>query len=91
MMPDYAKAKAAVIKLFELYDRVPKINNWEHDENLRFNDPNFDREVKLESISFTYPNRLDAQILDNLTLTIKRGQKVALVGSSGCGKKLRLN
>ena len=28
LMPDYAKAKLAIINIFELLDREPKINNW---------------------------------------------------------------
>ncbi|KAK2172720.1 hypothetical protein NP493_937g00041 [Ridgeia piscesae] len=43
-------------------------------------------EVTLDDIEFTYPSRPDAIILRGLTVTIKPGQRVALVGQSGCGK-----
>ena len=43
-------------------------------------------EVTLDDIEFTYPSRPDAVILRGLTVTIKPGQRVALVGQSGCGK-----
>ena len=35
---------------------------------------------------FAYPTRPDTNILKKLNLSIKRGEKVALVGQSGCGK-----
>lgn len=43
-------------------------------------------EVKFDSVSFVYPNRLDAQILQDFSLDIQSGQVVAIVGVSGSGK-----
>lgn len=43
-------------------------------------------EIKFDSINFSYPNRPGVQILNNLSFRIKPGQKIALIGSSGCGK-----
>ena len=43
-------------------------------------------DLNIESVSFEYPNRPEVKVLDNLTLEIKQGQKVAFVGGSGCGK-----
>ena len=40
----------------------------------------------MEDVDFVYPSRPDAPILRGLTVTIKPGQRVALVGQSGCGK-----
>lgn len=38
-------------------------------------------------MNFNYPSRPDINILNELNLKIKSGSTVALVGSSGCGKK----
>ena len=35
---------------------------------------------------FNYPTRPDIPVLQGLSLEVKKGQTLALVGSSGCGK-----
>lgn len=45
--------------------------------------PTFDSEITLKDVSFSYENEL---VLKNVNLSIKKGQKVALVGQSGAGK-----
>jgi ABC-type multidrug transport system fused ATPase/permease subunit len=41
--------------------------------------------ISLESVSFAYPGTAESSLRD-ISLTVKRGQKVALVGGSGSGK-----
>ncbi len=41
--------------------------------------------VKLENISFTYPGQ-NSPVFDNLNLEIKPGERVAIMGTVGCGK-----
>jgi ABC-type multidrug transport system fused ATPase/permease subunit len=40
--------------------------------------------IEYKNVEFNYPAREDVQVLKNLTLRIKPGETVALVGSSGC-------
>jgi len=42
-------------------------------------------EVRFENVSFTYPGR-EVAALDNFTLEVRSGERVALVGPSGAGK-----
>jgi ATP-binding cassette subfamily B (MDR/TAP) protein 1 len=42
--------------------------------------------IELCNVSFTYPSRPQAKVLDGLSLNIESGKTVAIVGASGCGK-----
>ncbi len=44
------------------------------------------RDITFDSISFRYPTRPDASVLDNLTLRVPGGKVLAICGSSGSGK-----
>ena len=45
----------------------------------------FEREIRLESVTFTYPQSTHAALVE-FSLTILKGQSVGLVGPSGAGK-----
>ncbi|XP_069791407.1 bile salt export pump isoform X2 [Narcine bancroftii] len=81
--PDYAKAKIAAARFFQLIDRVPEINI-NSDKGEKWN--NFKGEVQFIDCKFTYPSRPDFQVLNGLSVSVKPGQTLAFVGSSGCGK-----
>ncbi|HBN21981.1 MAG TPA: hypothetical protein DD412_01935 [Holosporales bacterium] len=42
--------------------------------------------LDFKDITFTYPARPDAEVLNNISFTFHKGQKIALVGPSGVGK-----
>ncbi len=42
--------------------------------------------VTLDAVTFHYPSRPDAAALESLSLTVRAGEKLALVGPSGAGK-----
>ncbi|CAF3952799.1 unnamed protein product, partial [Rotaria sp. Silwood1] len=83
LFPDYGKAIEAAENIFELLNRKPTIDN-ESKDGLEITD--FTGQLDFEDVYFNYPNRPQSIILRNFKLNIKPGQKVALVGTSGCGK-----
>ncbi len=48
-------------------------------------DPDLTPEITFENVSFFYPQS-DALALENVSLTIRKGEKFALVGENGAGK-----
>ena len=47
---------------------------------------NLEGDIQFNNVRFTYPTRMDIEVLKGVNLTINKGQKVALVGQSGAGK-----
>lgn len=43
-------------------------------------------EVEFKNVAFNYPSRADLEVLTDINLKIKSGEKIALVGYSGAGK-----
>ncbi len=42
--------------------------------------------VQLNNISFSYPSRPDIQVLNNINISVAKGEQIAIVGPSGAGK-----
>ena len=72
---------ASAERLFEMTDQpFTKLN----EENLGEID-GFKEKIQIKNLNFSY-SKNSKNILSNINLTIKKGEKVALVGSSGSGK-----
>ena len=50
----------------------------------------FDDVISFSNVNFSYPNA-EEKIFNNLSLKIKKGEKIAIVGMSGSGKSTLLN
>ncbi|CAF1147490.1 unnamed protein product [Adineta steineri] len=74
---------AAAHAFFDLFDRIPTIDN---ESNKGQELTNFSGETEFNQVKFMYPTRPAVLVLNKLQLSIKSGQRIALVGASGCGK-----
>lgn len=43
-------------------------------------------EIRFEGVTFSYPSRPDVTVLRDISLNVKKGERIALVGQSGAGK-----
>ena len=84
------EACVAASDYFTLLDRKPQIDE---SESIYKPDRNSVKgRIEFKNISFIYPSdENNRKILDDLNLVFEPGQKVALVGESGCGKSTTVN
>lgn len=81
--PDYAKAKVSASHIIRIIEKIPEIDSYSA-EGLK---PNWlEGNVKFNGVMFNYPTRPNIPVLQGLSFEVKKGQTLALVGSSGCGK-----
>lgn len=59
-------------------------------EKIELNNVNEINTITLDNISFTYP-KTNQTALDRITLFIKKGEKISIVGSNGSGKTTLVN
>jgi ATP-binding cassette subfamily B (MDR/TAP) protein 1 len=78
-----SKATAAAIDLFEIIDRKSAVDSLSVEGA---SIPNFQGDIKLGGIRFTYPSRPDVNVLQNFDLDIPANKTTALLGASGSGK-----
>jgi ATP-binding cassette, subfamily B, bacterial len=77
------RAAGATERLVEILDTAPEINVPANPQPM----PQPPRgEVSFEAVNFNYPTRPDTAALADLTLSVRPGETVALVGPSGAGK-----
>ncbi|KAK7205288.1 ABC transporter [Myxozyma melibiosi] len=81
--PDMGKAKFAAANIKKTLSLVPEIDTWSTEGDTP---ENVQGEIEFKDVHFRYPTRPTVPVLRGLDLSVKKGQYVALVGGSGCGK-----
>lgn len=71
------------LDLIEKLGNAPLLIN--HDDRVNIIHQGFSPDIKVENVSFTYPNKA-SRAISNISLTIPAGKSVAFVGPSGAGK-----
>ncbi|XP_069443798.1 LOW QUALITY PROTEIN: ATP-dependent translocase ABCB1-like [Ovis canadensis] len=81
--PDCAKAKVSAAHVINIIENTPLIDSYSA-EGLKLS--TVEGNVAFNDVVFNHPTRPDVPVLRGLSLEVKKGQMLALVDSSGCGK-----
>ena len=85
VVTEFQNAIACAQRVFTLIDEEPQIPEPEHAVHLT----DIDGNVKVEDVSFSY---LPSQhLIEDFNLEVKPGQRIAIVGPTGCGKTTLIN
>ncbi len=80
VIAELQSALASAKRLFEIIDATPETPDAEDAKILR----RADGTVDLEHVYFSYVPEI--KLIEDLSLNVKAGQKIAIVGKTGCGK-----
>lgn len=85
VVTEFQNAIACAQRVFTLIDEEPQIPEPEHAVHLT----DIDGNVKVEDVSFSY---LPGQhLIEDFNLEVRPGQRIAIVGPTGCGKTTLIN
>ncbi|KAJ9649488.1 hypothetical protein H2199_000263 [Coniosporium tulheliwenetii] len=82
----FALAASAGEKIFEVLDHAESHINVYSDEGEEASTDTFKGEIRFQDVTFVYPARSNARVLEGLNLKFKAGRVNGLVGASGSGK-----
>lgn len=85
VITELQNALACASRIFELIEEEPQIPDAEDAHVLE----NAQGNVTLNDVSFSY--KPDQKLIQNFNLSVKPGQRVAIVGPTGCGKTTIIN
>lgn len=82
----FTRASASWKRIKEVLDTecVQKSGEKEPDENVL-------GEVEFRNVSFAFPDAKDRNVLEDVSFTVKKGETVAIIGATGCGKTSLIN
>lgn len=80
------RASVSAKRIGEVLDTEPSIIDGEMTEGVK----GISGEVEFKNVSFRYPDA-DEYVIQNISFTAKKGETVALIGSTGCGKSTVIN
>lgn len=85
VITELQNALACAGRIFELMEEEPQVPDAEDAAVLKDVEGN----VELRGVSFSYTP--DKKLIEDFNLTVKPGQRVAIVGPTGCGKTTLIN
>lgn len=84
---EFQNAVVCAGRVFDLIDETPQTPD--APDALALTPERVHGSVELENVAFSY--KKDAPLIQNLNLNVKPGQRIAIVGPTGCGKTTMIN
>ena len=85
VVTELQNAVACAKRIFDLIEEQPQVS----DKEGALTPQNFKGEVTLKNVSFSYVP--DQKLIENFNLRVQPGQRIAIVGPTGCGKTTLIN
>ncbi|WP_026665982.1 ABC transporter ATP-binding protein [Butyrivibrio sp. FC2001] len=85
VVTELQNALACAKRVFEFIDEEPQIPDYDKAPSLE----NVKGNIELKDVEFSYDK--ERELIKNLTLSVKEGQRVAIVGPTGSGKTTIIN
>ena len=85
VITELQNAIACAGRIYELIDEPLQIPDAPDAKELK----NVKGEVEFDDVSFSYTQ--DRKLIENLNISVKAGQRIAIVGPTGCGKTTLIN
>ncbi len=83
-----ARASASAKRINEVLDTLPVLKDGSYEGNGEEEEAG---SICFENVSFRYPNQAGKPVLHGISFTVKPGQMVAILGTTGCGKTSLVN
>lgn len=85
VITELQSALASAERVFEVLDEEDEIKDKENAIDLKECNEN----IEIKDVSFSY--NPDVKLIENFNLSVKKGEKIAIVGPTGCGKTTLIN
>ena len=87
MFQMFVRGKASIDRLNAVLDTVPVVREGSYDGS----DASISGTIDFNNVSFAYPGETDEMILNNINLHIDKGERIGILGTTGCGKSTLVN
>lgn len=84
----YAKSMAGIERVYEIMDTPPDITERENSLDVECDKK---MNISFRNVGFSYDSEKRKEAVADISFDIKDGERIALVGSSGCGKTTLVN
>lgn len=85
VIAEFQNALACAARIFDILEQAPEVHD---SDNARILE-NVQGNIEIASVSFSYDK--SREFIKDLNANVKKGQKIAIVGPTGCGKTTLIN